>query len=181
MNTERITLHQGFVYYYGNRAGYRQGDSAWVDTIFCTTELKNALREQFGLRTKETDGLYPRLLRCEITGKDGRAKLKFCRIWQWREDIPPEKKFLPYEVYHRDHQTVRRVDYRAVYDGYIETEELEKIFQKFSTRRPEGYEGRTLSMSDLIELYEEDGARDYYYVDEYGFRKLAADEMEWEE
>ena len=66
-------------------------------------------------------------------------------------------------------------DYQMVYDGEIccplEQEEqtvLNRIFRLCNDRFPTGYAGRSLSPSDVVELYGEDGRR-YFYCDTNGF------------
>ena len=63
-------------------------------------------------------------------------------------------------------------DYQVVYDGYVETDVLEAIYQKFNTRLPEGFPGHPLSLSDVLELYDEKTGSSFFYVDEMGFQKL---------
>jgi hypothetical protein len=66
-------------------------------------------------------------------------------------------------------------EYRLVYDGsllYAEGESvhirLMRLVEIYKDDLPEGYRGRNLAPSDVIELYEE-GQRKYYYRDEKGF------------
>ena len=95
---EAIYLEHGFLYYYGNRAGYQKGDLVYVDPIFYTSFLKESLAKM-GRYPKEQEGLYERLLNCQVRSDDGKCRLQFCRIWQWREEVLPEKKFLPFSQY----------------------------------------------------------------------------------
>ena len=168
---EAIYLEHGFLYYYGNRAGYRKGELVYVDPIFHTSFLKEQLAKQ-GLYPKEQEGLYERLLTCQVLADDGKCRLQFCRIWQWREEGLPGKKFLPYETYTAKYGVVRLEEYQVVYDGYSETEQLEVIFQKLNTRWPEGFPGHPLTISDVIELYDEKNGSSFFYVDALGFQKL---------
>ena len=69
-------------------------------------------------------------------------------------------------------------EYRLVYDGYFyapieqaDTEILERIFQVFNNDLPKDYRGRSVSMSDVIELYGEN-KRIYYYCDRIGFKPV---------
>lgn len=62
--------------------------------------------------------------------------------------------------------------YEKVYEGDVETEEdaistLESLFVKFQGSKPEGYNGHSLSVSDVIVL---DGKA--YYCDNYGFEEI---------
>ena len=65
--------------------------------------------------------------------------------------------------------------YDLVYEGEIEEDEdvhrvLEQLFEKFNIDHPYDYEGRSLSVSDVVEL---DGTT--YYVDSFGFEELSED------
>ena len=64
--------------------------------------------------------------------------------------------------------------YDKVYEGEVETNEneayyvtLESLYMKFQGRKPEGYTGHSLSVSDVVVL---EGTA--YYVDNYGFQKI---------
>jgi hypothetical protein len=62
-------------------------------------------------------------------------------------------------------------DYDAVYDGEVETNDLESIYAKFNVEHPEGFTGHSLSMSDVVELYDEAGSK-FHYVDRFGFKQI---------
>lgn len=66
-------------------------------------------------------------------------------------------------------------DYRLVYDGEITCPKdlepkaiLELIHSRCNNMFPEGYKGHSLSMSDVVELYDE-AKRSCFYCDEVGF------------
>jgi len=69
--------------------------------------------------------------------------------------------------------TITRDKYQKVYEGEIEESEniyetLEQIFTKFNIgKKPEGYQGHSLSVSDIIAI---DGK--FYYCDDYGFEEI---------
>ena len=64
-------------------------------------------------------------------------------------------------------------DYQLVFDGEAETNNLEEIYNKFNAGlHPPGYTGHSLSMSDVIELYDGEGS-EFHYVDERGFQTIA--------
>ena len=48
---------------------------------------------------------------------------------------------------------------------------LEKLFKKFNFSKPADFEGRNLSVSDVVEL-DLNGEKAFYYVDSIGFQKL---------
>ena len=69
-------------------------------------------------------------------------------------------------------------DYALVYQGtlYCMTSDsskacLELIFQRFNERKPDGFSGRNIAPSDVIELYDENDRR-YYYCDKERFYEV---------
>lgn len=70
---EAINLEHGFLYYYGNRAGYQKGELVYVDPIFLTSHLKEAVEARYGKSVKRQEGLYERLLACQVLDRDGKC------------------------------------------------------------------------------------------------------------
>ena len=69
-------------------------------------------------------------------------------------------------------------DYRMVYDSAItcpidltSADILERLFQLFDLNYPNGFRGRSLSISDVVELYD-DVQRSYYYRDTDHFEQI---------
>ena len=62
-------------------------------------------------------------------------------------------------------------DYAVVYDGQLDTNDLEAIYDKFTERKPPGFSGHPLSVSDLVELYDGNG-RAFYFLDRTCFRQV---------
>ena len=65
--------------------------------------------------------------------------------------------------------------YRLVYDGVLlcadsdgDKVKLERIFEQYQDDLPGEYFGRSIALSDVLELYNEESRR-YYYVDDAGF------------
>ena len=62
-------------------------------------------------------------------------------------------------------------DYKVVYEGELDYPEmpnaLEKLFEIFNIRRPEDFKGRSMSVSDIVEV---DGKN--YYCDAAGWVEL---------
>jgi hypothetical protein len=61
--------------------------------------------------------------------------------------------------------------YEVVYDGQLETDLLEEIFRIFNMNHPQGYTGRSLSVSDIVELYGDNGSS-YYFCDSFGYKEI---------
>ena len=71
--------------------------------------------------------------------------------------------------------------YDCVFSGDVECGGLEDIFQKFNIDHPNGYSGRSLSVSDIVEIVEaEDVEKGFYYCDSIGFSKVDFDPKEAE-
>ena len=62
-------------------------------------------------------------------------------------------------------------DYEVVYEGDLDCPEmpnaLEELFEIFNTKRPKDFEGRSMSISDVVEI---DGKN--YYCDFGGWEEL---------
>ncbi len=66
--------------------------------------------------------------------------------------------------------------YDCVFDGEVECKGLEEVFGTFNLEHPEGYKGRSLSVSDIVEVPEgEDVAPGFYYCDNVGFKQVEFD------
>ena len=66
--------------------------------------------------------------------------------------------------------------YDCVFSGEVECGNLEDVFQKFNLDHPSGYKGRSLSVSDVVEIKEaEDADPGTYFCDLVGFKKVSFD------
>ena len=64
--------------------------------------------------------------------------------------------------------------YQLTYDGSVECGDLEGVFRIFNVAHPEDYRGRSLSVSDVVEVIESDSVDSgFYYCDSFGFAKIA--------
>ena len=96
------------------------------------------------------------------------------RIYQVREGISRERDygFLPYDVAVSIAGQVTAEDYTLVYEGVTRKgTTLEDIFVRFNVDHPADFKGHSLSVSDVVMLWEET-RWEAYYVDSIGFRKL---------
>lgn len=55
--------------------------------------------------------------------------------------------------------------------GPVKTNDLEELYELFNIQHPEDYTGHSLSMSDILELYDDSGST-FHYVDWVGFREV---------
>lgn len=66
--------------------------------------------------------------------------------------------------------------YDRVYDGKLDCNSLETIFEKFNINHPADYKGRSLSVSDVVEIRESDTLNPgFYFVDSIGFKSISFD------
>ncbi|HBR07491.1 MAG TPA: hypothetical protein DD735_01190 [Clostridiales bacterium] len=156
---------------YGNPAGYISSGKAVADTIFQTGELEAFLSKQ-NLETEWRDGIYDRLVLGQQSGFDPEAPtLKNCRIWQLTSDTPVDMRFINYDAMVRKFGEPTPAQYAPVYDGQVDTNDLEGIYDKFSTPQP-GFNGHPMAISDVVELYDESGS-EFHYCDRTGFREIS--------
>ena len=67
--------------------------------------------------------------------------------------------------------------YGKAFEGEVEAENLEEIYEIFNMDPPEGYRGRSMSVSDVIAVRDpESGETAYHYVDAFGFQRITFDE-----
>ena len=81
--------------------------------------------------------------------------------------------------YLRQHQGNTAIDssiYDKVYSCEIECNNLEDIFAKFNISVPSDYRGRSISISDVIEVVENSEVKKgFYYCNSFGFKKINFD------
>ena len=66
--------------------------------------------------------------------------------------------------------------YDRVYDGKLDCNSLETIYEKFNIDHPADYKGRSLSVSDVVEIRESDTLNPgFYFVDSIGFKPISFD------
>ena len=61
--------------------------------------------------------------------------------------------------------------YRVVFDGQLAINNLEDIFEIFNIEHPESYKGRSLSASDIVEIYDDKNSS-FFYCKLNGYRKI---------
>lgn len=66
--------------------------------------------------------------------------------------------------------------YDRVYSGEITGETLEDVFCTFNFERPAGFNGHSLSVSDVVEIVESDSIEPgFYFCDSIGFKQITFD------
>jgi hypothetical protein len=170
-----ISEKGGLISYYGNPAGYTDKGNAIVDRIFQNEELTSWLMHR-SLTPKWTDGVMERLMAGEqLGGVENSAPLKNVRIWQLGPETDVYMKFISLDEMTKKFGEPNPEHYRIAYDGQLGTNNLEAIYTRCNTNHPPGYNGHSLSMSDVVELYDSTGS-EYYYCDRFGFQQIAFEE-----
>ena len=62
--------------------------------------------------------------------------------------------------------------YDRVYEGDVECSNLEEVYQMFNLNHPKDYMGRSLSVSDVVEVTYEDGKSEFFFCDSIGFEEV---------
>lgn len=166
-----ISFDKNVIMYYGNPAGYLSGDKAVVDPLFRSEELSAFLSRQKDIdEVKWTDGVYDRLVNGQQESCEA-ALLKNCRVWQLKPESDVRMRFISLAEFEKNFGSPKMSDYQTVYDGEVETNNLEALYTKFNCAHPPGYAGHSLSMSDVLELYDDSGSA-YHYCDRFGFKEI---------
>ncbi len=167
-----IQIRNNRIFYYGNQAGYIEKGKAVVDPLFQNEEIQSYLAEKEGLKLEWRNGTYARLANGSLDPEGNGPLLKNCRVWQLKPDTDVMMKFIGYDELREQFGEPDLKNYRMVYDGEVETNDLEQLFAKFNLDHPPGYEGHSLSISDVVELYDDSGSS-FHYVDRFGFREIS--------
>lgn len=174
-----IELKNGRIAYYGNPAGYLKDNRAIIDKIFQGPTFEAWLAEK-KLIPEWTEGVFERLSQGNGMGEASESvPLKNVRIWQLKPDSDFALRFRAYDEILEVCGAPSLENYAAVYEGALGTNDLEAIYTQFNLNHPPGFKGHSLSISDVVELYDEESS-DYYYVDRMGFKKIELDDAEHE-
>ena len=64
--------------------------------------------------------------------------------------------------------------YDKIFSGDVDCNNLEAVYRMFNTDHPAGYTGRSLSVSDVVEITDGD-KKGFYFCDNIGFQKIDFD------
>ena len=95
----------------------------------------------------------------------------------WQIDPRLDKERILYLSYADTIKIAGKIDpkiYRCVFDGELWCDGLEEIYDKYNQDRPDGYTARSLSVSDVVEIYKTSlpGLQGFWFYDSVGFKKL---------
>ncbi|WP_320928367.1 YodL domain-containing protein [Hungatella sp.] len=173
----KIEQNGGVISYYGNPVGYTEKEKAIVDSNFQNNEL-TAWLQTHNLNPQWTDGVMEQLLAGERMGEaQTSAPLKNVRIWQLKPDTDVMMKFISLEELEKQFGLPDPENYRIAYDGQMGTNNLEAIYTRCNLDHPSGYNGHSLSMSDVVELYDENSSQ-FHYCNRFGFKEISFEPSE---
>ena len=162
--------------YYGNLVGFVQDDKAVVDTMFQSDELTGYLA-RLKLTPEWSDGVFDRLASGEVPNMTDAVQLKNCRVWQLKRSADVSMRFIEYKQMVEKFGEPNCANYEPVFDGNLGTNDLEEIYTRCNMQHPPDYHGHSMSMSDVVELYDASGS-EFYYCDRVGFRPIRFDDQE---
>ena len=61
--------------------------------------------------------------------------------------------------------------YDCVFAGEVSAQTLEDIFYVFNMEHPSGYKGRSLSVSDVVEIFLASGGSEFYYCEPFALER----------
>ncbi len=168
-----IYFQDGVLFYYGNPAGYLQGRTVVLDSLFHKAELVRYIREKELAEVEVREGVYDRLseggvdLRPESPGTERQL-----RIYQLGQDSPLMMRFVSLaERKKRGYEQPQKSEYVLVYEGETEKFDLEAVWEKFGRRAPSDSAGHALSISDVVEFADGDTSR-FFYVEPAGYEEI---------
>ena len=88
--------------------------------------------------------------------------------------------FLDYDslVKRQGTEKVNGAVYDLVFEGDVDCKDLEDVYRMFNLDIPAGYRGRSLSVSDVVEVKDSDGSSTFHYCDMFGFKDVEFDTAE---
>lgn len=62
--------------------------------------------------------------------------------------------------------------YECVFCGELDVSDAEEVFFIFNMEHPEGYQGRSMSVSDVVEFVHTADKSVFYFCDSFGFKQV---------
>lgn len=169
---DSIKLKNSLIYYYGSPSGYLKDGKANLDSSFLCDEIKEWCKEK-KIEPCFSDGIFECLMRKEDASQfmKNEESLKNVRIWQLKADSDFSMRFISFDEFKEKFGEPSKDNFEVVFDGSLLTNNLDAIYEICNINHPNGYRGHSLSMSDVVELYDENGSI-FYYVDRFGFKEI---------
>lgn len=65
--------------------------------------------------------------------------------------------------------------YEIVFSGDVEAKSCDDVWTIFNANLPEGYKGRSMSVSDVVEIIDSDNQSKFFFCDSFGFKEIDFD------
>jgi len=112
--------------------------------------------------------------------------MKYTYTFDQIRDVPAENVYRLFECYERTIELFGGVDLDRYYtadSGVVEAPDeitaCEHLFSAYNTdKRPEGYTGRSMSVSDIVNLWDnstDPPTKSTWFCDSFGFKRLEED------
>lgn len=163
----------GVLWYYGNIAGFSDGNRVIIDAIFNKEDLKNFIRKKTDKPIEVREGVYESICNGDLNfGNETSVKKMTLRIYQLLPDSPFEMRFI--SLHKREEKEFghpKRSEYGVVYEGEINKFDLEDIWERFARIAPKDLGGHALSISDVVELTDGEDSR-FFYIEPEVFTEI---------
>lgn len=175
---ESVKLKNSIIYYYGTPTGYLKDGKANFDSSFLCDEIKEWCKEK-RLEFCFSDGIFEVLSKKEDVSQFMKSEetLKNVRIWQLNADSDFSMRFISFDELKERFGEPHKDSFEVVFDGSLSTNNLDMIYEICNLNHPKDYRGHSLSMSDVVELYDENGS-EFHYVDRFGFKEISFEPSE---
>ena len=175
---EGVKLKNNLIYYYGSPSGYLKDGIATIDRMFQCEELLAWCKEK-RYQLCFFEGIFENLARKEDVSQfmKNEESLKNVRIWQLKANSDFSMRFISFDEFEKQFGQPDQSSYEVIFDGILGTNDLDEIYEICNLNHPDSYRGHSLSMSDVVELYDESGSK-FHYVDRFGFKEICFEAQE---
>ena len=141
-----------------------EGGTAVIDADFWAGETARSLARR-GDKMRFEPGVAKKLK----TEEEKKPLPRKVRVHQVKPQAVPEKKFISYALLYQRFGGISPEDYQVVFDDQLDIDDLNRLYEVFNAPvLPQGYTGHRLSVSDVVELYDDSGS-EFWFLDEEGF------------
>lgn len=99
------------------------------------------------------------------------------KVYQVNGDLDSHRtKFTSYDSAIKEAGRIDPSIYKTVFDGDVDCDSLEAVYELLNTNHPITYQGHSLSVSDVVEVCEDQNGNvdpGFYFCDSIGYRSLA--------
>ncbi len=168
---QKQEIRHNLIVWSGNHVGFISSKKATVDVMFKNQEITHWL-ETKGYQVVWKEGIYLRLVdSAQQLGSENARGIKSVRIWRMNKESPLEARFQFLKDLRELYGEPVMENYECIFQEDMGTENLETIFAHLSGDEATADFGYPLSISDVIELFDEEEST-FYYIDRYQFEPI---------